>query len=95
MSEQDQRPVGLQRVTLSELVPDSVNSLVVGIIIAKQDVRSYSKTTPNGVVDGAVWNFTFRDSPSDYINVTCWSEHHILKDMAEKYLVGDVGKGKH
>ncbi|KAF5300331.1 hypothetical protein FQA39_LY11188 [Lamprigera yunnana] len=75
---------GLQRVQLSELTPDITNALIVGIIIAKQE--------PRELTDGrsSVWNFTLRDSPISYINVTCWGPIVVLLEFCTKFGVGDV-----
>lgn len=81
----------VERVTLQNLTPNKENALIVGIMIAKQPPWPVNvKTTDNR--DRAVWKFTFRDSPQDYINVTCWGEKSYVFELCNKFQVGDVGK---
>lgn len=79
------QPIVLEKYTLRSLHPDVGNAFIVGVIIAKQSV----KKLPD---DKAVLNFTFRDSPRDYINVTCWGRKESICLLNEKFQVGDVGK---
>lgn len=78
-------PVTLEKYTLRSLRPDVFNAFVVGVIIAKQSPRKLSD-------DRSVWNFTLRDSPQDFINVTCWGQKESVFLLNEKFQVGDVGK---
>lgn len=80
----------LQRVTLCNLTPDMDNALIVGIIIGKQQPRKLA--TNKLEIDRAVWNFTFRDSPKDYVNVTCWGMKDSIFELDSKFQLDDVGK---
>ncbi|KAK9884858.1 hypothetical protein WA026_009080 [Henosepilachna vigintioctopunctata] len=81
----------LQRVTLMHLEPTIFNALIVGVIIAKQDPRQFvdSKSSDPGT-SRAVLNFTFRDSPQDFINVTYWGKSDAIFAIDENFHVGDV-----
>lgn len=37
-------------------------------------------------------SFTLRDSPTDYVNVTCWGNGTFIKDLAKSFKINDVGK---
>lgn len=81
----------IQKVPLKDLQPELYNILVVGIIIAKQRVRKFpDKKEPE--MFNAVWNFTLRDSPRDYINVTFWGKSEVVSAANERFFTGDVGK---
>lgn len=80
-----ERPVTLEKYTLRYLHPDIANAFIVGIIIAKQPPKKLSN-------DRAVWNFTLRDSPQDYINVSYWGGREFICLLSERFQVGDVGK---
>lgn len=77
----------LERFTLANLIPDMDNALIIGIIISKQQPRKLAKDC-----NRAVWNFTFRDSPRDYINVTCWGLKDAVFELYSKFQLDDVGK---
>lgn len=81
--------IGLRRVTLKQLDPDLNNALIIGIIIAKQRSRRFNNTKNNET--SAVWNFTVRDSPQDYINVTCWGTGDAILQLSSNFQMGDIG----
>lgn len=35
--------------------------------------------------------FTVRDSPTDYVNVTCWGSGSFIKDVAQSFKINDIG----
>ncbi|KAL3279948.1 hypothetical protein HHI36_017454 [Cryptolaemus montrouzieri] len=81
----------LQRVTLKILEPTIFNALIVGVIIAKQDPRQFADSkNPDAGSSRAVLNFTFRDSPQDFINVTYWSTSEKIMDIDANFHIGDV-----
>lgn len=82
--------VGLKRYLLKELVPEASNAVIVGIIVAKQRPKKFSKSGS----ERAVWNFTIRDSPYDYINATVWGACDNVFEMNDKFQIGDVSKFK-
>ncbi|KAK5646523.1 hypothetical protein RI129_004987 [Pyrocoelia pectoralis] len=81
---------GLQRVQLHALTPELTNALIVGIIIAKQEPRTFTSKDNDTNTYRAVWNFTLRDSPLNYINVTCWGVQDVLGEFHKKFTIGDV-----
>lgn len=38
------------------------------------------------------FSFTIRDSPSDYVNVTCWGTEMHIKTIFQSFKICDVGK---
>ena len=36
--------------------------------------------------------FTLRDSPSDYVNVTCWGSEEYIKTTSDSFKICDVGR---
>ena len=36
-------------------------------------------------------SFTFRDSPTDFVNVTCWGNGPFINDIAKSFKINDVG----
>ena len=38
------------------------------------------------------FTFTLRDSPSDYINATCWGSEEYIKKLHSSFKICDVGK---
>jgi hypothetical protein len=36
--------------------------------------------------------FTLRDSPTDFVNVTCWGNDTFINDIAKSFKINDVGK---
>lgn len=82
-----------QRVNLRNLEPDLNNILIVGVIIGKQRPRKFvdvkAKETNSYKI---VWNFTFRDSLQDYINVAYWSNNDAAYEANDRFHTGDVGE---
>lgn len=39
-----------------------------------------------------VWNFTFRDSEADFINVTVWGSPAFIESCTDEFHVGSVGE---
>lgn len=81
---------GLQRLSLQTLNSKISNAVIVGIVIRSQGVRTFTGKKDN--TEKGVWNFTIRDSITDYINCTFWGSDGFINHMAQKFLVGDVGK---
>ena len=40
------------------------------------------------------FTFTLRDSPSDYINTTCWGSEEYIKKLHSSFKICDVGENK-
>lgn len=81
--------IGLRRLTLQQLNPDINNGLIIAIIIAKQRPRRF--TDARSSEGRAVWNFTLRDSPRDYINATFWGNGDLIVKLYNDFQVGDIG----
>ncbi|KAJ8037086.1 Meiosis-specific with OB domain-containing protein [Holothuria leucospilota] len=74
---------------LKDLWPQTPDVNLIGIILAKQTPRVIaSKTNPGA--ERAVFNFTLRDSPVDFINISCWGRKSFIKELARKYRIGDI-----
>lgn len=89
----DENGVGVRRATLRELNTKMRNSLVVGVVIAKQAHRVFAGSGVGG--DGGargVWNLTVRDSETEYANVSCWGRSEFVSRLDSSVEVGNVGK---
>lgn len=84
--------VALQKINIRHLDPNLENVLIVGIIIGKQRPKKFADTKTDVEVYKGVWNFTLRDSPQDYINVTYWSSAETVFQANDKFHSGDVGE---
>lgn len=84
--------VALQRVTLKQLNPKLENVLIVGIIIGKQRPKKFLDQKAPIETYKAVWNFTFRDSVQDYINVTYWGPSETIFHANDSFSTGDVSE---
>ncbi|GJQ67244.1 putative aspartate aminotransferase [Trypoxylus dichotomus] len=80
--------IGVKRVTLQQLDPNLNNALIIAIIISKQRPRRFNNSKNNE--SRAVWNFTIRDSPWDYINVTFWGNGDLILKFCSNFQVGDI-----
>ncbi|CAH1992327.1 unnamed protein product [Acanthoscelides obtectus] len=82
--------ISLRRVKLRELLPDIEGILIIGIIIGKQRPRKFldRKSPVESYI--AVWNFTLRDSPCEYINVSFWGSTEVVFQANDKFHTGDV-----
>lgn len=88
----DRKSIALQRITLKNLNPNMSNVLVVGIIIGKTKPRKFLDTKCPVPSFKAVWNFTIRDSKSEYITVSYWEASETIYQANDQYRTGDVGK---
>ncbi|XP_072043254.1 meiosis-specific with OB domain-containing protein-like [Amphiura filiformis] len=76
------------RTAINELSPHMPNVFVVGVVISKQSPRSVpSKSEPGS--ERSILNFTLRDSPVDFINVSCWGTDSFISDLNRKFKIGD------
>ncbi|KAJ8934928.1 hypothetical protein NQ314_013087 [Rhamnusium bicolor] len=82
--------VALQKIKLRNLDPYLENVLIVGIIIGKQRPKKFLDTKAAAEAYKGVWNFTLRDSPQDYINVTYWSSSEAVFQANDKFHTGDI-----
>lgn len=84
--------VVFQRINIRNLDPNLDNVLVVGIVIGKQRPKKFVDTNAAVEAQRGVWNFTIRDSPQDYINVTYWGSSEAVFQANDKFYTGDIGK---
>lgn len=80
----------VRKVSLRSITPEMSNVFLIGIIIAKQIPRTFDSSERKR----GVWNFTFRDSVRDYINVTFWGDASTVIQMNIKFQIGDIGSYK-
>ncbi|XP_034240920.1 meiosis-specific with OB domain-containing protein [Thrips palmi] len=80
--------MGVRRVVLADVCPGLDDTLIVGIIIASQSAKTINSKKDNS--PRGVWNFTLRDSPEDYINVTVWGSPAFIENCSEEFHIGDV-----
>ena len=78
---------GLMRI--SELLPGILVNRMVGLLIAKEDGRSFTSKKDSSVQHYLV-NFTLRDSKVDCINVTCWGSEQHITSLCEDFHIGDL-----
>ncbi|XP_071450719.1 meiosis-specific with OB domain-containing protein [Hetaerina americana] len=80
---------GVRKVPISELGPGINNAMIIAVIIAKQTPRKIaSKRNPG--TERAVWSFTLRDTPYDFINASYWGSIENVNSIANGLHVGDV-----
>ncbi|XP_068618665.1 meiosis-specific with OB domain-containing protein [Battus philenor] len=80
---------GVQRICLNNLNINLKNSLIIGIIIAKNSPRIFGSKKKSGDSRG-VLSFTLRDSEIDTINVDVWGSEYFVITFYERFFVGDV-----
>uniref|UniRef100_A0A1B6GAB0 MEIOB-like N-terminal domain-containing protein n=1 Tax=Cuerna arida TaxID=1464854 RepID=A0A1B6GAB0_9HEMI len=78
---------GIRRTPISALSHGSSDFLIVAVIIAKQTPRTIKSKS---VDMRSVWNFTLRDAPADYINVSFWGSSIFIDNIAQNFHIGDV-----
>ncbi|XP_077980792.1 meiosis-specific with OB domain-containing protein-like [Glandiceps talaboti] len=77
------------REMLQELTPGMPNTVLVGLVLTKQSVRSFpSKKNPGTEV--FLLSFTLRYSPSDYINASCWGSESHINELGQSFKIGDI-----
>ncbi|XP_022190039.2 meiosis-specific with OB domain-containing protein [Nilaparvata lugens] len=82
---------GVQRMYLREISPSTANQdniFVVAIIIAKQPPRIFP--AKNNEAPRGVFNFTVRDSPTHYSNVSVWGSDAYVNIISSSFHIGDV-----
>ncbi|XP_037547545.1 meiosis-specific with OB domain-containing protein [Nematolebias whitei] len=75
-------------ISISELHPSFSHPKVVGVIIAKTDVRSFPDRK-NTEIDRFTFGFTIRDSADFFINVAAWGNDGYVNGLANSFGVGD------
>ncbi|XP_046398310.1 meiosis-specific with OB domain-containing protein [Ischnura elegans] len=80
---------GVRKISISELGPGIGNAMLIAVIIAKQTPRKItSKKNPG--TERAVWSFTLRDTPYDFINASYWGSVENVNSIASGLHIGDV-----
>ncbi|CAG0888440.1 unnamed protein product [Darwinula stevensoni] len=83
------------RITLAELSLGLAQTLVVALVVAKQEPRTVllKKHKSKGRDDDTertVLKFTIRDSEVDVVNVSCWGPKSMVHDLNDLFHIGDV-----
>ncbi|XP_054288214.1 meiosis-specific with OB domain-containing protein [Macrosteles quadrilineatus] len=79
---------GIAKTPIHALSHGSNEFFLVAIIIAKQSPRTISMKSDGS--SRSVWNFTLRDSPAHYINVSFWGSPEFMENMARTFHIGDI-----
>ncbi|XP_068161577.1 meiosis-specific with OB domain-containing protein isoform X3 [Antennarius striatus] len=75
-------------IDIAELHPKFSHPKVVGIVIAKTDVKSFPDRKNFGV-DRFTLSFTIKDSPDFFINVTGWGSDGYINGLANTFTIGE------
>ena len=55
-------------------------------------------TNKHGISDAGterhLMSFVLRDSPTAFVNVTCWGGENYIRDLHRSFCIGDVGECK-
>eukprot|EP00731_Ephydatia_muelleri_P029149 Em0020g793a len=77
------------KTLIKDLVPHQPNTVIVGIVITKQSIHTFPDKRNPGA-QRFNFSFTVRDSPSDYINITCWGSEMHIKKIFQTFKICDV-----
>ncbi|KAM4026510.1 meiosis-specific with OB domain-containing protein isoform 1-T3 [Anomaloglossus baeobatrachus] len=75
-------------VNISDLHPNLSRPSVIGIVIGKTDVKGFPDRKNIGL-ERYTFSFTVRDSPSAFINASCWGREEYIKSLSESFRIGD------
>ncbi|XP_072273596.1 meiosis-specific with OB domain-containing protein [Pyxicephalus adspersus] len=75
-------------VNISDLHPNLSRPSIMGIVIGKTDVKGFPDRKNFGC-ERYTFSFTIRDSPSAFINASCWGREEYIKSLSESFRVGD------
>ncbi|XP_068102808.1 meiosis-specific with OB domain-containing protein [Hyperolius riggenbachi] len=76
-------------VNISDLHPNLSCPCIMGIVIGKTDVRGVTDRINIGS-ERYTFSFTIRDSPSFFINASCWGKQGYIRSLSETFHVGDI-----
>ncbi|PVD38831.1 hypothetical protein C0Q70_01455 [Pomacea canaliculata] len=82
-------PASEQIKRLCDIKADTISVTVTGIIIAKEPQRSFLSKKNIGSERHLI-SFIVRDSPSYFVNVTCWGGFEFIHHIATSFKVGDI-----
>nr|XP_037286391.1 meiosis-specific with OB domain-containing protein-like [Rhipicephalus microplus] len=85
---QMERDAVLNRTSIDRLDPNATKVTVIGVVIAKQAVRSIAVNSEKPR-NRSVLNFTLRDSPRDTVNAACWGDRGQVAQVASVFRIGD------
>ncbi|XP_069124034.1 meiosis-specific with OB domain-containing protein-like isoform X1 [Argopecten irradians] len=74
---------------LEDLHPGVTNPTVAGMILTK-DTPKCIQSKKNPGTERYLMSFVLRDSPSCFVNVTCWGTENGIKDIATKFSISDI-----
>ncbi|XP_077130538.1 meiosis-specific with OB domain-containing protein [Ranitomeya variabilis] len=75
-------------VNISDLHPNLSRPSIIGIVIGKTDVKGFPDRKNIGL-ERYTFSFTVRDSPSAFINASCWGREEYIKSLSESFRIGD------
>ncbi|XP_069840157.1 meiosis-specific with OB domain-containing protein [Dendropsophus ebraccatus] len=75
-------------VNISDLHPSLSRPSIIGIVIGKTDVKGFPDRKNIGL-ERYTFSFTVRDSPSAFINASCWGREEYIKSLSESFQIGD------
>ncbi|XP_046709422.1 meiosis-specific with OB domain-containing protein isoform X2 [Silurus meridionalis] len=75
-------------VSISDLNPSITRPNLVGIIIGKTDARGFPDRKNVGS-ERFTFNFTIKDSPIHYINVSSWGTEQYIQGLCSHFKIGD------
>ncbi|KAF7993669.1 hypothetical protein HCN44_010264 [Aphidius gifuensis] len=83
---------GVCKQPIFSLEPDTINCLVVGLIINSNNAKTYESRLSYGTRMRGVWTFTLKDSTEDTINVTIWGTADYVNKIFDKFHIGSVSE---
>ncbi|XP_043480413.1 protein hold'em-like [Leptopilina heterotoma] len=82
---------GVWTQKLNSLQAGTQNSIIIGIIIHSVNPKIFEHDNAKfNDIKRAVWTFTMRDSPDDFINVTVWGSSEYVNSLFNKFQIGSV-----
>ncbi|KAL5019061.1 hypothetical protein ScPMuIL_004783 [Solemya velum] len=76
-------------VKIESLCSGNFNGIVAGIILAKEAPKSVlSRKNPGS--ERHLLSFVIRDSPTFYIQTTCWGTETYIQELSNSFHVGDI-----
>ncbi|XP_046856111.1 meiosis-specific with OB domain-containing protein-like [Xenia sp. Carnegie-2017] len=74
---------------IKDLVPGSANKIIIGVVISKLSIHSFPDKKNPGSTRYTL-GFTLRDTPFDYVNITCWGNAIFINNLNESFKLSDV-----
>uniref|UniRef100_A0A8C6QPF9 Meiosis-specific with OB domain-containing protein n=1 Tax=Nannospalax galili TaxID=1026970 RepID=A0A8C6QPF9_NANGA len=73
---------------LSDLRPNMANLKIIGMVIGKTDVKGFPDRKNIGS-ERYTFNFTIRDSPNHFVNVSSWGSEDYIRSLSDSFRVGE------